>query len=476
MQRKQIAEWSQPFQSLPESVFWSRVKPSPLVSPCWVDVNHLLAESVAVSTLLSSDQALIAASGGEPLPEWDPIAQAYSGHQFGQWAGALGDGRGLYLGVSSNKGNAYEWHLKGAGKTPYSRSGDGRAVLRSSIREYLGSEYMNALGVPTTRALALVTSQTPVLRETVEQGATLIRLARSHLRIGHFEHVYHSRRESELRELIQFAIQQLDPELIDQTNPEEVLFDRYLDRSARLVAEWMAVGFVHGVMNTDNTALSGETLDYGPYGFVGHFDPGYVINHTDAQGRYAFGQQPHVMQWNLGCLAECLTSFVGVDTLRAMLASFPERFRHHYRQTMASRLAVTADNPRLDLITDGLASLFSVPGTFYLEGFQWLLLDEPHGLSKRAIDQNKLISLRKIWSEEKEVDLMPKALNLAPSWMLSHWLLEEVISQANVGDYSGVVSLREDLNCGISMPSLYAERFGGSPPSAGSGYHLSCSS
>ena len=137
---------------------------------------------------------------------------------------------------------------------------------------------------------------------------------------------------------------------------------------------------------------------------------------------------------------------------------------------------MTADNPRLDLITDGLASLFSVPGTFYLEGFQWLLLDEPHGLSKRAIDQNKLISLRKIWSEEKEVDLMPKALNLAPSWMLSHWLLEEVISQANVGDYSGVVSLREDLNCGISMPSLYAERFGGSPPSAGSGYHLSCSS
>jgi len=467
------AEWSHPYQSLPESIFWSRVKPEPLLNPGFVDWNDGLAEVLGVAGMQQMDGALDAFSGHQPLPEWDPIAQVYSGHQFGQWAGQLGDGRGVYLGLSHHAGRAHEWHLKGAGETPYSRMGDGRSVLRSAIREYLGSEYMAALGVPTTRALCLVRSQTPVRREQMETGATLCRIAQSHLRIGHMEHFYHRQDHDALASMYEFAIASLDADLLGYPNRHELVFARYVDRSAALVAQWMAVGFVHGVMNTDNTALSGETLDYGPYGFVDHWNADYVINHTDRGGRYAYGQQPRVMHWNLACLAETLTPYVSVEVLQSLLAQFPDQFSQHLRTTLAQRLAIAQDNPRLDTVIDKLRDTFSSPGLYYPESFYGLLSGGEFQLSRVGASWE---TLYRLWQQEMEPSLAPQAQAIAPQWLLSHWLLQSVIERADSGIDSDIVALRKAMAHGLNQHCDVATALGGVAPDSSASVHLSCSS
>ena len=473
---KSEPKWGTPYQNLTEGVFWSSVTSEPLINPQWVDWNEGLATQLQLLMNPQNTELLSAFSGGRPLRQWRPCAQVYSGHQFGQWAGQLGDGRGVCLGVSSSSFGSYEWHLKGAGRTPYSRSGDGRSVLRSAIREYLGSEYMHSLGVPTTRALAIVRSDTLVQRETLETGATLMRLARSHLRIGHFEHFYHRKAEVELRELVEFAIEQLDPDISERPDRVEIAFMRYVERSAALVAEWMAVGFVHGVMNTDNTALSGETLDYGPYSFLTQYNPAYVINHTDHSGRYAFGQQPRVMHWNLSCLAETLTPFVAADRLREILGQFPDLYLAFYRKSMARRLSIQIENPKLILLIESLKIVGGERGMFYPELFAFLLLDDWQSLSKSLQASSKAKQLKTDW--EAEVDKGSRALarTLCPSWMLSHWLLDTVIEYSEGGDDSLVRALRASIGSGLDTYSNVVAKHGSSPPDEQSAYHLSCSS
>lgn len=469
--------WDQPYHRLPEGTFWQAVSPSPVESPRLLDWNAPLACVLGVESMVDDPTFLRAAAAGAPMPTWRPIAQVYAGHQFGQWAGQLGDGRGLYLGVSVRDGAAFEWHLKGAGSTPYSRFGDGRAVLRSTLREYLGSEFLHAAGVPSTRALAVVGSDTPVRRETVEPAATLIRIAKSHLRIGHFEHFYYSDQGSALSSLIEFALMQLDPDLIDVPDRVEQLFVRCLERSAALVAHWMALGFVHGVMNTDNTALSGETLDYGPYGFVSHYDAGCVLNHTDAGGRYAFGQQPAVMHWNLARFAETLTPYVSVKRLSLILDGFAERYRTAYRQTMAERLAMDPENPALPELIDALVSQFSQPGTLYPEVFGLL-----HGVGRHTQSDPERLGesfrqLQRRWAGEVEPDRRTGAAQLAPQWMLSHWLLQAVIERVEGGDEAVLPALREAIQgtCDASTDALLIE-LSAAMPAAGTPCLLSCSS
>lgn len=469
------ADWSHPYQTLPEQTFWQSVTPTPLENPRWVDWNDSLADRLGISGLDQRPEALSAFAAGPPLSDWAPLAQVYSGHQFGQWAGQLGDGRGLYLGVSTHQGRSHEWHLKGAGLTPYSRMGDGRAVLRSSIREHLGSEYMHALGIPSTRSLALVASDTPVRRETLETGACLCRIAKSHLRIGHFEHFYYRDEIEHLRTMLVFAMAQLDPDLAPHESSALEFFTRVLERSARLVAGWMAVGFVHGVMNTDNTALSGETLDYGPYGFISHWDPEFVINHTDHSGRYAYGQQPSVMFWNCARLAETLTPFVSIEELKVCLESFPERYRAAYTDEMAKRTGVAPDHPELDSWVTDLQALFSRPGTYYPEAFFWLLNAQPEGLSApHLLAEGQTLFQR--WESMCERDRLPLARSITPSWMLSHWLLDRVIQDAQQGNAGPVSRLRIDIQSGLSEPSEAATHWGSHPPQAGQTFHLSCSS
>lgn len=469
---RQPLSWSSPFTALGEDVFYAKVSPSALSNPRWIDINENLLEAMGLQLDTESPKTLEAFAGGTPLDGWNPIAQVYSGHQFGQWAGQLGDGRGLYLGECAG----FEWHLKGAGKTPYSRFGDGRSVLRSAIREYLGSEYMHALGLSTTRALTLIASDTPVQRETLERGATLTRLAKSHLRIGHFEHFYHHNSHQALGELIDFAIQQLDRDLDGVSSRFEEVFARYIDRSAKLVAQWMAVGFVHGVMNTDNTALSGETLDYGPYGFLMAYRDDYVINHTDQHGRYAYGQQPRVMHWNLGCLAETLTPFVSVETLRALLNEFPDKYREYYRAEMASRLAIDPTHEELPELVNSVKDYWSGSRMFYPELFASLFDDSFSGLSVPSDGQAQLDQIRVRWSEMVDPSCVAEARQKAPVWMLSHWLLDQVIQRTEQGDESLVQSIRQAIHRGLNEPCQAAIELGRTPPDQTAPYHLSCSS
>ncbi len=280
-------------------------------------------------------------SGALPLPGYQPIALVYSGHQFGQWAGQLGDGRAMTVGqVRNGAGDVWDIQLKGAGKTPFSRFGDGRAVMRSSIREYLCSEAMAALGVPTTRALSVVSTGVPVLREGVESGAVVTRLLRSNIRFGHFEHFHHGGEPERVRELADFVIDNHHPELAGLPDRHVLWFDEVVTRTAHMAAHWQAIGFAHGVMNTDNMSILGDTLDYGPFGFMDGFEPGFICNHSDHMGRYAFDRQPGIAMWNLQALAVAVQSLVPWEAVNASLGKFVERFAKRYSVMMRAKIGL----------------------------------------------------------------------------------------------------------------------------------------
>ncbi|WP_428423829.1 protein adenylyltransferase SelO [Methylibium sp.] len=295
--------------------FHTRLPAQALPQPHWV------ATSDSAAALLGwpadwADRpdwhALEVLSGGPPWEDSEPLATVYSGHQFGVWAGQLGDGRALLLGEIDTPNGPMELQIKGGGRTPYSRMGDGRAVLRSSIREFLCSEAMHHLGIPTTRALAIVGSALPVRRETMETAAVVTRVAPSFVRFGHFEHFAHHGLPTELRALADFVIEHHYPACRDATNPYAALLEAVARRTAVLMADWQAVGFCHGVMNTDNLSILGLTIDYGPFGFLDGFDPGHVCNHSDHQGRYAYARQPGVALWNLHALAQAMLPLIAM--------------------------------------------------------------------------------------------------------------------------------------------------------------------
>ncbi|TCS69002.1 uncharacterized protein YdiU (UPF0061 family) [Sulfuritortus calidifontis] len=331
---------------------WSRVLPTPVRQP------QLLAHSPEVAALLGIDEAAIQAAefaevfGGNRLIEgMDPYAACYGGHQFGGWAGQLGDGRAIILGETVNaKGERWELQLKGAGPTPYARRADGRAVLRSSIREFLCSEAMHHLGVPTTRALSLVATGEPVLRDMFydgnpeyEPGAVVCRVAPSFIRFGNFE-IFTSRNDTALLEkLVDFTIARDFPEIEGDAQEKRARwFAEVCERTARLIAHWMRVGFVHGVMNTDNMSILGLTIDYGPYGWIDNYDPDWTPNTTDAEGRrYRFGHQPHIAHWNLSRLADALLpAFPTPDTLHHGLDRYIDVFTETHSAMTAAKFGL----------------------------------------------------------------------------------------------------------------------------------------
>jgi uncharacterized protein YdiU (UPF0061 family) len=289
---------------------------------------------------------------------------AYAGHQFGHWSGMLGDGRARLAGeVRDGDGKRYEIHLKGAGQTPFSRRGDGRATLGSAIREYIVSEAMFSLGVPTSGSLAIVATGEAVLRDVSEPGAVLARTARSHIRVGTFQYAAAFNDTDDVRTLADFAIKRLYPRA-PETGPERYrhLYRQVIERQARLVAEWMALGFIHGVMNTDNMAISGETIDYGPCAFMDEFHPGKVFSSIDHQGRYAWNKQPEMAHWNLVRLAEALLPLFGDDKeereqfAQHALDQFSAKFERAFNTAFAEKFGVASDNPNL---LRALTSLFS---------------------------------------------------------------------------------------------------------------------
>jgi uncharacterized protein YdiU (UPF0061 family) len=284
--------------------------PTPVPSPYWVAFSSSAAKLLDIpldENGLPQDQSWLALLAGNQLKVSDyqfsnPVATAYSGHQFGVWAGQLGDGRAILLGEIAGQ----ELQLKGAGKTRYSRMGDGRAVLRSSIREFLCSEAMYALGIPTTRALSVVGSDLPIVRETLETAAVCARLAPSFIRIGHFEHYNALNDITRLKELADMMIKNHFPNCIESDSPYLDLFKNISSKNASLVAQWQAVGFCHGVLNSDNISALGLTMDYGPFGFLDYFQMDHICNHSDHGGRYAYHHQPQIMHWNMACLASAI--------------------------------------------------------------------------------------------------------------------------------------------------------------------------
>ncbi len=254
-------------------------------------------------------------------------------------------------------GRRYDWHLKGAGLTPYSRMGDGRAVLRSTIRESLASEAMHALGIPTTRALAMVTSDTPVYRERVEPGAMLMRVAESHVRFGHFEHFYYRCEPQKVQQLADYVIRHHWPQLQDEADKYLLWFRDIVMRTAQTIASWQTVGFAHGVMNTDNMSILGLTIDYGPYGFLDDFQPDFICNHSDYQGRYSFENQPAVGLWNLQRLAQSLSPFISAEALNAALDEYQHALLTAYGQRMRDKLGLFSQQKGDNDLLDGLFAL-----------------------------------------------------------------------------------------------------------------------
>ncbi len=325
--------------------------PTPAPAPRWLRLNRVLADELDLDAdALDSDEGL-AIFSGQRVPEGaQPVAQAYAGHQFGGFSPQLGDGRALLLGELRDRHGQYrDIALKGSGRTPFSRGGDGKAALGPVLREYLISEAMHALGIPTTRSLAAVATGETIYRERPLPGAVLTRVAASHLRVGSFQFLAARGDTEGLRRLAEHAIARHDPGLVDREDRLAAFYAAVVQRQARLIAQWMSVGFIHGVMNTDNMSLSGETIDYGPCAFLEAYDPQTVFSSIDTQGRYAFGNQPGIAQWNLARLAETLLPLFDADEARALalasaaLDGFAAHFAQHWLDLHRAKLGLRAE-------------------------------------------------------------------------------------------------------------------------------------
>ncbi|HWX48503.1 MAG TPA: YdiU family protein [Roseomonas sp.] len=338
------------YATLPER-FYARIAPTPVAAPALVRVNTGLAETLGLDPAALASPEGVAVLAGNRVPDGAvPLALAYAGHQFGQFVPQLGDGRAILLGeVVGQDGQRRDIQLKGSGPTPFSRRGDGRAALGPVLREYIVSEAMAALGVPTTRSLAAVTTGERVQRETALPGAVLTRVAASHLRVGSFQY-FAARGDVEgVRLLADYAIARHDPEAAEAEHPYRAFLQAVVERQAELVARWLLIGFIHGVMNTDNTAISGETIDYGPCAFMDAYDPATVFSSIDYMGRYAYGNQPHVALWNLTRLAETLLPLLAEDGEAAVamaqeaLASFGPRFEAAYLGGLRRKIGLSTE-------------------------------------------------------------------------------------------------------------------------------------
>jgi serine/tyrosine/threonine adenylyltransferase len=331
------------FARLP-AAFYTRLAPTPLPEPYPVAFSSAAAALIGLSPgTLRTPEAIEALAGNRVLPGSEPLSAVYSGHQFGVYVPRLGDGRAILAGEAVGPdGQHWELQLKGAGKTPYSRMGDGRAVLRSSIREFLCSEALHHLGIPTTRALAVVGSDLPVFRETIETAAVATRMSPSFVRFGSFEYFYWTQQHEELKLLADYVIDRFYPECRQATQPYLAFLEQVARRTARLFAQWQGVGFCHGVLNTDNMSILGLTIDYGPFGFMDAFDSGYICNHSDSHGRYAYDMQPQIAHWNLYALGQALVPLTSdLDATKGAIDTFVQEYSEAIDAVFRGKLGLT---------------------------------------------------------------------------------------------------------------------------------------
>jgi uncharacterized protein YdiU (UPF0061 family) len=456
---------------------YSLVQPTPVQEPKLIAFSRDVAELLECEDAMHDSQFLEVLAGNRLLTGMTPYAANYGGHQFGHWAGQLGDGRAITLGERVNsKGDRWELQLKGAGPTPYSRTADGRAVLRSSIREFLCSEAMHHLGVPTTRALSLVLTGDSVVRDMFydghpreEPGAIVCRVAPSFLRFGNFE-LPAARSDIQLLEqLIDFTVDHFYPEIKSHQDNKSVMraewFAEICRRTAVMIAHWMRVGFVHGVMNTDNMSILGLTIDYGPYGWIDNFDPEWTPNTTDAETRrYRFGQQPQIAYWNLAQLANALFPAFGDEApLNAGLQLYAQTFNSEYPRTLADKVGFeTCTDEDLKLIHElyEWMQATEVDMTLFFRGLADLDLENPdlsiftgayYDDAKRIAGETALVSwiARYVFRAKQDAQSLVRRRErmnrVNPCYVLRNYLAQEAIDRAERGDYQGIHDLLELL-------------------------------
>jgi uncharacterized protein YdiU (UPF0061 family) len=438
------------FARLPD-YFFQRVRPTPLRGAHLASFNHAAADLIDLDHAhASSPEFLDVMNGRRQLPQMEPIASLYAGHQFGVYVPQLGDGRAILLGEVRTESGRWELQLKGAGATAFSRGGDGRAVLRSTIREYLCSEAMHGLGIPTTRALCLLGSDEPVYREEVESGASLLRMAPTHVRFGHFEVLFYRRELDHLKTLADYVIAGHFPHLTDVPNKYQRFLEEVIDRTARLMAQWMAVGFSHGVMNTDNMSILGLTIDYGPFGFLDDYEPGFICNHSDDRGRYAFDNQPSIGHWNLRCLAQALLPLTTKDEAVAALQKYERIYIDEYAKRMRAKVGLTTQEETDSELVKELLDLMEVSRTDYTSFFRALgtfstadgatndaLRD--HFLDRAAFDAWALKYRQRLLREgSHDAERRERMNQTNPKYVLRNALAQRAIARAEQRDYSEV--------------------------------------
>ena len=366
------------YDSLPDALH-SRVAPSPVQDPALVILNAPLAQDLGLDPVQLQDASSVRLlAGAATLPHGLALAQAYAGHQFGHFT-VLGDGRAVLLGeLLTPDGRRVDIQLKGAGQTPYSRRGDGRAALAPMLREYLLSEAMYALGVPTTRSLAVVSTGESVYRERPYPGAVLTRVAASHVRVGTFQYAA-LQGDDTLKALADYTIQRHDPDLQGASNPYLGLLNRVIERQEKLIAQWMLFGFIHGVMNTDNVSIAGETIDYGPCAFMDRYDPATVFSAIDRQGRYAYANQPAIGHWNLCRFAESLLPLLDADEASALelaqgsINTYADHYDTAWRNGLANKLGFSHRTEDIDRLGDDFLLLMQTIGADFTQTFRTLI-------------------------------------------------------------------------------------------------------
>jgi uncharacterized protein YdiU (UPF0061 family) len=463
--------------------------PTPLPEPYFVAASARAAALAGLDSAVLAQDDFVAVFTGNTVPaSAKPLSAVYSGHQFGVWAGQLGDGRAILLGELTTPAGPMELQLKGAGLTPYSRMGDGRAVLRSSIREFLCSEAMAALGIPTTRALMITGSDQGVMRETVETSAVATRMAPSFVRFGSFEHWFYRDQPEQLRVLADYVIQRFYPDLAAQPNPYKALLAEVTRRTAHMIAHWQAVGFMHGVMNTDNMSILGLTLDYGPFGFMEAFDSQHICNHTDQQGRYSYANQPQIGHWNCYALGQALLPLIGeVEDAQEALGIYEGAFAAKIDELLHAKLGLQNSLPE---DAELLASMFSLMQANHVDFTQFfrklgmLQVDQPQldaPVRDLFIDRDAFDAwatqyrarLRQQPGSDVERRRAMDAVN--PKYVLRNYLAQVAIEKAGQKDFSEVAKLLSVLEHPFDEQHDN-EAYAALPPDWASHLEVSCSS
>ncbi|MGB5506382.1 MAG: YdiU family protein [Sulfurovum sp.] len=466
-----------PYLELPEECY-DRVTPTPLIRPHLIHANKDVAKVLDIDESELESEAFVTFLNGKHAEEGsDTFAMCYAGHQFGHYVPRLGDGRAINIGTIDK----YHLQLKGAGITEYSRHGDGRAVLRSSIREYLMSEAMQGLSIPSTLCLGIIGSDHNVRRETIEKAAVVCRVSTSWVRFGTFEYYAHEGMFKELEALADYAIDENFPHIKGKDNRYTLLFNDVMIITARLIAQWMSVGFNHGVMNTDNMSIAGLTIDYGPYAFLDDFRHDNICNHTDQHGRYSFENQPQVAKWNLRALMMALSPLSTVEKMEKNLAMFDKIYMRYYHYYMCKKLGlpgtVEGDPELIDDMLDMLEML-QVDYTLFFRTLSHYEGDRAALLRTGLYHEPMNAWLDRYDARIKTIDTAVRKeqmLGANPKYVLKNYMLQEAIDAAEKGDFSVVDDLFKIAQNPFDEHPEF-ERWAGATPNEFKNKKLSCSS